>query len=80
MVVITTLLGSWNDFVWPLLIISNDSLRTVPIVLAFFQTQFSTNHGPLMAGYVLSSLPLLLVFVLTSREFIRGLTAGAVKF
>ncbi len=79
-VVITTLLGSWNDFVWPLLIINSDSLRTVPIGLAFFQTQFSTNHGPLMAGYVLSSLPLLLVFVLTSREFIRGLTAGAVKF
>lgn len=79
-VVITTLLSSWNDFIWPLLIISNDNLRTVPIGLAFFQTQFTTDYGPLMAGYVISSLPLLLVFVLTSREFIRGLTAGAVKF
>jgi ABC-type glycerol-3-phosphate transport system permease component len=79
-VVITTLLTSWNDFIWPLLIISDDRLRTVPIGLAFFQTQFITDYGPLMAGYVISSLPLLLVFILTSREFIRGLTAGAVKF
>ena len=79
-VVITTLLTSWNDFIWPLLIINDDNLRTVPIGLAFFQTQFITDYGPLMAGYVISSLPLLIVFILTSREFIRGLTAGAVKF
>jgi len=79
-VVITTLLTTWNDFIWPLIVISDDSLRTIPIGLAFFQTQYTTNYGPLMAGYVISSLPLLLVFFFTSREFVQGLTAGAVKF
>jgi ABC-type glycerol-3-phosphate transport system permease component len=79
-IVITTLLATWNDFIWPLIIISDDALRTIPIGLAFFQTQFTTYYGPQMAGYVLATLPLLVMFVFTSREFIRGLTAGAVKF
>lgn len=78
-VVITTTLTTWNDFIWPLIVISDDRLRTIPIGLAFFQTQYTTNYGPLMAGYVISSLPLLLVFLFTSREFVQGLTAGAVK-
>ncbi len=79
-VVITTLLTTWNDFIWPLIVISDDNLRTIPIGLAFFQTQFTTDYGPLMAGYVISSLPLLIVFLFTSKEFVQGLTAGAVKF
>lgn len=78
-VAITTVLATWNDYVWPLVVISDDSLRTVTIGLAFFQTLYSTDYGPQMAGYVIASIPLLAVFVLTMREFIRGLTAGAVK-
>lgn len=79
-IVITTLLATWNDFVWPLIVISDDNLRTVPIGLAFFQTQFVTYYGPQMAGYFLSSLPLLIIFLFTSKQFVRGLTAGAIKF
>ncbi len=79
-VIITTLLATWNDFIWPLIVISDDKLRTIPIGLAFFQTQYTTNYGPQMAGYFISSIPLLLVFLFTSRQFVQGLTAGAVKF
>lgn len=79
-VVITSLLATWNDFVWPLIVIGNDNLRTIPIGLSFFQTQYQTAYGAQMAGYFISSLPLLLIFVFTSREFVRGLTAGSVKF
>jgi ABC-type glycerol-3-phosphate transport system permease component len=78
-VIITTLITSWNDFVWPLLVISSDSLRTVPIGLAFFQGQFLTNYGPQMAGFVLASLPLIIVFAVAMRAFVQGLTAGAIK-
>jgi ABC-type glycerol-3-phosphate transport system permease component len=79
-VVITTLLSTWNDFIWPLIVISDDKLRTIPIGLAFFQGQYITQYGPQMAGYVISSIPLLLIFIFTSKEFVQGLTAGAIKF
>jgi raffinose/stachyose/melibiose transport system permease protein len=79
-VVITSLLATWNDFVWPLIVIGSDHLRTIPVGLAFFQTQYQTSYGPQMAGYFISSLPLLLIFLFTSKEFVQGLTAGAVKF
>ncbi len=78
-VVITSLLNTWNDFIWPLIVISDDDLRTIPIGLAFFRTQYQTDYGPLMAGYIISLLPLLIVFLFISREFVRGLTAGAIK-
>ena len=78
-IIIVALLDTWNEFLWPLIVISDDALRTIPIGLAFFNSQFTTNYGPLMAGYVLSSLPLLLVFLFTSKQFVQGLTAGAVK-
>jgi ABC-type glycerol-3-phosphate transport system permease component len=79
-VVITTLLTTWNDFIWPLVVISDDKLRTIPIGLAFFEGQYMTSYGPQMAGYVISSIPLLLVFLFTSKEFVQGMTAGAIKF
>ncbi len=78
-VVITTLISSWNDFIWPLIVISDDALRTIPIGLAFFQRQYSTNYGPQMAGYVIASVPMVVLFLFTTREFIRGLTSGAIK-
>jgi ABC-type glycerol-3-phosphate transport system permease component len=76
---ITTILTTWNDYVWPLVVISDDSLRTITIGLAAFQTQYSIDYGPQMAGYVIASVPLLLLFLFTMRQFLQGLTAGAVK-
>lgn len=78
-VAITTALFAWNDYVWPLVVISDDALRTVTIGLAYFQTLYAIDYGPQMAGYVIASGPLLLLFLVTMRVFIRGLTAGAVK-
>lgn len=78
-VAITSTLSTWNDYVWPLVVISDDALRTVTIGLAFFETLYATDYGPQMAGYVIASVPLLALFFLTMRQFIQGLTAGAVK-
>lgn len=72
-------LSTWNDYVWPLIVLSDDTKKTLAIGLAAFRGAYQTTYGPLMAGYVLASLPLLLLFLLTMRAFIAGLTSGALK-
>jgi ABC-type glycerol-3-phosphate transport system permease component len=66
----------WNDFFWPLLVISDDNLRTVSVGLQFFQGQNVTDYGPLMAGYLIASLPLVLLFVFLSKYFLAGVQGG----
>ncbi len=78
-VAIMTLLSVWNDYIWPLIVISDDLKRTLPIGLSFFQGQHSTTYGPLMAGYMIACLPLLILFFFAMRYFVEGLTSGAVK-
>lgn len=66
----------WNDFFWPLLVISDNNLRTVSVGLQFFQGQNATDYGPLMAGYLLASLPLVLLFTFLSKYFLAGVQGG----
>ena len=68
--------GVWNDFFWPLLTITDDGLRTVSVGLQFFQGQNALEFGPLMAGYALASLPLLILFVFLSKYFLAGVQGG----
>lgn len=72
-------LGTWNDYVWPYIVLPDDSKKTLSVGLAFFRGAYATTYGPLMAGYVLASLPLLILFLLMMRTFIAGLTSGALK-
>jgi ABC-type glycerol-3-phosphate transport system permease component len=76
---IFTFLGAWNDFLWPLIVISDDAHKTLPLGLAALQAKNTINWGNTMAGTALTAAPLILVFVLLQRRFIEGLTAGAVK-
>ncbi len=78
-VVITATLATWNDYIWPLIVISDTTLLTIPIGLAYFQGQYQTEFGPMMAGYVIGSIPLLVLFFFTMRQFVQGLTGGAFK-
>jgi ABC-type glycerol-3-phosphate transport system permease component len=71
--------GIWNDLVWPLTVITKPELKTVMVGLLRFTDQFSTDFGPLYAGYVIASIPLILLFAFTSGLFIQGLTSGAIK-
>jgi ABC-type glycerol-3-phosphate transport system permease component len=66
----------WNDFFWPLLVISDNSLRTVSVGLQFFQGQNVTDYGPLMAGYLIASLPLVALFTFLSKYFLAGVQGG----
>ncbi|MEV6889892.1 carbohydrate ABC transporter permease [Kribbella sp. NPDC051137] len=75
-VALITVISVWGEFFWPLLVITDDSLRTIPVGLSFFQGQNATNWGPLFAGYTLASLPLLLVFTFLSKWFLAGVQGG----
>lgn len=78
-VAIMNVLSTWNEYIWPLVIISSDRLKTIPLGLIAFQTMYRTEYGPLFAGYVIASLPLLVLFFFTMRTFVAGLTSGALK-
>lgn len=75
-IALITVSSVWNDFFWPLLVISDDSLRTVSVGLQFFQGQNVTDYGPLMAGYLIASLPLILLFTFLSKYFLAGVQGG----
>lgn len=78
-VAMTTLISTWNDLIWPLVTITDRDTMPLAQGLMQFSSSFETEWGPLFAGYVISSIPLLLVFVVAMRQFISGLTSGAVK-
>jgi multiple sugar transport system permease protein len=74
------LVGSYNDFIWPLLTISDQNIQVVTVGLTQFRDEFGTvTWGPRMAAYAVSSLPLVILFAFGMRYYVRGLTSGAVK-
>jgi multiple sugar transport system permease protein len=74
-----TFIGSWNNFVGPLIVIREMEMYTVPLALRSLQGTGQVPWGPISAGSAIAVLPLLLLFMLASRRLIEGLTAGAVK-
>jgi len=76
---IYTFMEQWREFLWPLIVITADELKTLPVGLSIFHTEFRTDYGVQMAGVLLSVLPFMVVFLLFQRLFIKGLTAGALK-
>ena len=76
---ILTCLWAWNDFLLPLVILSNPGSATLPLVQYVFQSQFQTNYPTAFASYLMAMAPLLLVYVFAQRWVISGVTRGAVK-
>lgn len=75
-----TIVNEWNSYLWPLLMADDSSVAPLPVGLAQLQdTQGLTNWGPVLAGTVLTMLPILVIFLVLQRHMIKGLTAGAVK-
>ncbi len=78
-VAIFNILGTWNDFLWPLVTISSRDAYPLVLGLFRFQFQYYTVWGPLMAGYVIGTIPLIILFAFTSSLFVQGLAAGGIK-
>jgi multiple sugar transport system permease protein len=74
-----TILTSWNDFLWPLIVITNQDQMTVPLGLSYFQGAHETNWPLLMAGNVMSLLPMLAVFVVAQRYFVQSVAGTGLK-
>jgi len=69
----------WNDFFFPLIFIQNDDLKTLPQGLTTFMGEYNTNFGVLFAGLTLSAAPIIIIYIVLSRQFINGMTSGAIK-
>lgn len=67
-------LGSWNDFLWPLVVTNSDEMQTVPVGLNSFQGQYSVKWNLLMAAAVVAMIPVIVVYALAQKWFIRGIT------
>jgi len=72
-------LGSWNDFMLPLLTLRDPDLFTIGVGLIYLDGEYVRRWGLLMAAFALAAAPLLAIFVVTMRWFVQGLSAGAVK-
>jgi multiple sugar transport system permease protein len=72
-------MASWNNFLWPLIITSDKELMTLPIGLSKLQGRWATEWNILMAGNVISFIPIFIVFLFASRYFIKGMTMSGVK-
>jgi multiple sugar transport system permease protein len=78
-VAIFTFLQSWDEFVWALTIINDPSKRTLPIAIALFQGEHSTDWGLVFAASAMAVVPVIGVFAIFQRQFVSGLSTGALK-
>ncbi len=74
------LIGTYNDFIWPLITVTSSSVQVVSVGLTQFTSQFGvTDWGPRMAAYTVATIPLVVLFVFGMRYYVRGITSGAIK-
>ncbi len=76
---IVKFMGSWNDFIWPLMVLKSQQMFTLPIGLALLRNQFQLDWGLSMAGATIATLPILTVFLIFQREFVAGIAMTGVK-
>ncbi|MCV2352589.1 carbohydrate ABC transporter permease [Paucibacter sp. B2R-40] len=74
-----TFIASWNNFIGPLIVMRSPDMYTLPLALRSLQSPVDTEWGALMTGSAIATLPLIVLFVMSSRQLISGLTVGAVK-
>jgi ABC-type glycerol-3-phosphate transport system permease component len=76
---ILTFLESWNNLLWPLIVIQSDDMETMPLGLTNFSTLYSTNYAQMLAMSVIASLPVLAVFIIGRRQIINSLMLSGMK-
>lgn len=76
---ITTFMESWNDYLWPLLMLNDKNKMTLTLALNSLNGQYGTEYNILMAGSLLSMIPIIVIYTLAQKYFKEGLMAGGVK-
>jgi len=76
---IFTFMGTWNDFLWPLIVMTDSSMYTMPVALANLMGEHQQDTELMMAGSVITIIPVLLVFLVLQKYYIKGIMMGSVK-
>jgi cellobiose transport system permease protein len=76
---IFTFVTVWNDYLWPLVVLVNPHRLTLQVALSQLNGLYNTDYSMVMAGTLMATVPLILVFLLGARQFIANLAAGAIK-
>lgn len=76
---IFTFMGVFNDFLWALIVVNSEEMRTVQLGLAVFRDRYATEWDKLMAGSVTATMPILLIFFFAQKYFIKGITLSGLK-
>lgn len=76
---ITTFMESWNDYLWPLLMLTDRSKMTLPIALSTLNGAYATEYNVLMAGSLISMVPIILIYIFAQKYFENGMMAGGIK-
>ena len=72
-------MGSWNNFLWPLVILRSEEKQTLPLALAGLQGQYTTDWDVMMAGSVISILPMLAIYIFAQKYVVRGIASSGIK-
>lgn len=77
--IIFTFVGTWNDFLGPMIYLTKTELKTIQIGLRMFITQYSTEYGLIMAGSVVTLIPVLIIFLIMQKNFVQGISVSGLK-
>lgn len=72
-------LSSWNEYIWPLIVLTENKMMTVPVAIALFKSGYFADYSSITAGALLASLPIIVVFFALQKYFVRGALFGSVK-
>jgi cellobiose transport system permease protein len=76
---ILVLIGNWNNLMWAFIVLREEHMYTLPLTIYLLQGEMRTPYGQVMAASLLATLPLVIAFLLFQRQFIQGISAGALK-
>lgn len=74
-----TFLGTWNDFLWPLIVLTDNSMYTLPVALANLMGEHTKDPELMMAGSVVTIIPVVIVFLSLQKYYLKGIMMGGVK-
>ena len=77
--VLLAFMNTWNDFLWPLIVLKDPQLYTLPVSLRFLQGEFSSDYGGLMAAGLISCLPLVVLFLILQKWFVQGIARTGIR-
>lgn len=76
---ITTFMESWNDYLWPLLMLTDKNKMTLPIALSTLNGQYATEYNVLMSGSLISMIPIIIIYICAQKYFKNGMMSGGIK-